>query len=195
MKRPAPNLELADAVRDKPAFVAMLRAKFALDWHGFHGAGHWARVAHNGRILCRASGANPRVVWLFALLHDLRRRDEGSDPQHGPRAAAFIREIADKHLLLDREELEQLCEACIGHSEGETTKHPTIAACWDADRLDLGRVGTRPHAKFLSLEAARDPRLMGGAWRQSEAWVNHWRRRVADPGSRRRDGHKASGGS
>lgn len=176
MKQPAPIPELASAVRDKRAFVALLRREFAIDWDGFHGAAHWARVARNGRILCRESDANPRVVWLFALLHDLRRENEGSDSQHGPRAADFIREIADEHLLLNREELEQLCEACIGHSGGETTKHPTIAACWDADRLDLGRVGTRPHARFLSLEAARDPRLMAWAWRQSEAWVGQWRR-------------------
>jgi uncharacterized protein len=177
MKRPAPNPELADAVRDKRAFVAMLRAEFAISWHGYHGAAHWARVARNGRILCRASGANPRVVGLFALLHDLRRRDEGSDPQHGPRAADFIREIADEHLLLNHEELDQqLCEARVGHSEGELSRDPTIAACWDADRLDLGRVGKRPSARFLSLEAARDPRLMAWAWRRSEAWVNHWRR-------------------
>lgn len=84
MKRPAPIPEFASAVRDKRAFVALLRAKFAIGWHGFHGAAHWARVAPNGRILCRASSANPRVVGLFARLHDLRRKDEGSDPQHGP---------------------------------------------------------------------------------------------------------------
>ena len=133
------------------------------------------------RILCRESGANPRVVGLFALLHDLRRKDEGSDPHHGPRAAAFIREIADEHLLLDREELAQLCDACIGHSEGELSRNPTIATCWDADRLDLGRVGTRPQARFLSLDAARHPQLMAWAWRQSIAWVNGWRRSRRGP--------------
>ena len=66
--------------------------------------------------------------------------------------------------------------ACIGHSEGDTSSNPTIAACWDADRLDLGRVGKPPSARFLSLEAARDPRLMAWALRQSEASVNQWRR-------------------
>lgn len=169
MKRPASIPGLASAVRDKRAFVAMLHREFAISWHGLHGAAHWARVAHNGRILCRASGANPRVVGLFALLHDLRRRDEGSDPQHGPRAAIFIREIAGEHLLLDREELAQLCDACVGHSEGELSSDPTVAACWDADRLDLGRVGKRPSERFLSLEAARQPALMDGAYRRSIA--------------------------
>lgn len=176
MKLHAPIPDLAHAVRDKRAFIAMLRAEFAIDWHGFHGAAHWARVARNGRLLCRASDANPRVVGLFALLHDLRRENEGHDSRHGARAADFIREIADEHLLLDRDELAQLCDACIGHSEGELSRNPTIAACWDADRLDLGRVGTRPDVKFLSLDAARQPQLMAWAGRQSIAWVNGWRR-------------------
>jgi len=31
---------------------------------------------------------------------------------------------------------------------------PTVQTCWDADRLDLGRVGIKPAARYLSLEAA-----------------------------------------
>lgn len=159
------------ALRDKRAFTALLRAEFGLRWHGFHGAAHWARVARNGAILCaRTPAANPRVVALFALLHDLRREDEGGDPGHGPRAAAFVRTIACEHLRLGAQELAQLAEACDGHSDGRLHDDPTIAACWDADRLDLGRVGKRPHPARLSLEAARDPALMEWAYRQSRAW-------------------------
>jgi uncharacterized protein len=29
----------------------------------------------------------------------------------------------------------------------------TIQTCWDADRLDLGRVGIKPAAQFLSKDA------------------------------------------
>jgi uncharacterized protein len=166
-------------IRDKPTFAALLRTHFAISWHGFHGAAHWARVARNGRELCRREpAANPRVVHLFALLHDLRRQDEGRDIEHGPRAAAFIREIADEHLLLDPGELDRLCEACIGHSEGETSADPTIAACWDADRFDLGRVGKYPRPELLSLPAARDRALIAWAHRAATGWLER------APGSR-----------
>ncbi|MCA9790206.1 MAG: hypothetical protein KC910_00365 [Candidatus Eremiobacteraeota bacterium] len=32
---------------------------------------------------------------------------------------------------------------------------PTIATCWDSDRLDLDRVGVDPDPAFLSTAAAR----------------------------------------
>jgi uncharacterized protein len=39
------------------------------------------------------------------------------------------------------------------HSEGAVHADPTVQTCWDADRLDLGRVGVMPDAKFLSAHA------------------------------------------
>jgi uncharacterized protein len=33
---------------------------------------------------------------------------------------------------------------------------PTIAACWDADPLELPRVGTPPHPDHLGTEAAKE---------------------------------------
>ena len=33
--------------------------------------------------------------------------------------------------------------------EGCVHADPTIGTCWDADRLDLWRVGITPHARFL----------------------------------------------
>ena len=71
-----------------PALIAHLKAGFRLDWHGDHGGRHWARVLRNGRLLAAKTGARLRVVELFAFLHDSQRHDEGSDREHGPRAAA-----------------------------------------------------------------------------------------------------------
>jgi uncharacterized protein len=36
----------------------------------------------------------------------------------------------------------------------------TIQTCWDADRLDLGRVGITPHPSRLCTEAARRPEMI-----------------------------------
>jgi uncharacterized protein len=41
------------------------------------------------------------------------------------------------------------------HAEGHTSDDPTIGVCWDADRLDLGRVGMRPRARYMSTAAGR----------------------------------------
>jgi len=41
------------------------------------------------------------------------------------------------------------------HSDGAVDADPTIQTCWDADRLDLGRVGIKPAAKYLSPVASQ----------------------------------------
>ncbi len=41
------------------------------------------------------------------------------------------------------------------HSGGEVSTNPTIQSCWDADRLDLGRVGIIPSPRFVSAEASQ----------------------------------------
>src|SRR5439155_4023853 len=62
---------------------------YALPWGGDHGIAHWARVYENGLRLAGETGANVGVVSLFAVLHDCRRVNEHTDPDHGPRAAEF----------------------------------------------------------------------------------------------------------
>ena len=36
----------------------------------------------------------------------------------------------------------------------------TVQTCWDADRLDLGRVGTTPKAEYLCTDAGKDPDMI-----------------------------------
>lgn len=133
--------------------VRMLRAQFALDWDGIHGIRHWERVRENGLRLASLTGARPRVVEIFALLHDSRRLNDGHDQGHGARAADFARTLA---LGLEAEDLDLLMAACRDHSEGLTDGDPTVTTCWDADRLDLGRVGREPQPHRLCTTAARD---------------------------------------
>jgi uncharacterized protein len=56
---------------------------------------------------------------------------------------------------LDDARFELLFEACRLHTDGHTEGDPTLQACWDADRLDLGRVGITPKPHRLCTEAAR----------------------------------------
>jgi uncharacterized protein len=95
------------------------------------------------------------VVELFAFLHDSQRKNEYVDHGHGHRAAEYARSLKNIYFDLDSTQLDKLCLAMIGHSDGQLHPDATIQTCWDADRLDLGRVGTKPRAKYLSEIAAK----------------------------------------
>ena len=43
----------------------------------------------------------------------------------------------------------------------------TILTCWDADRLDIGRVGIRPVADKLCTNAAKDPDFINWCYKRS----------------------------
>ena len=49
-------------------------------------------------------------------------------------------------------------------SGGDVHTCATIQSCWDGDRLDLGRVGIKPHKDYLSEEGAR---LIARAYKMS----------------------------
>jgi uncharacterized protein len=147
--------------------VAALRPGYRLRWDGIHGWPHWVRVRENGARLAIVTGADLDVVHAFALLHDVARRNDAHDPKHGARAAALIDELPDGLLGLDRSQLEQLTFACAHHTEGLLEADVTIQTCWDADRLDLGRVGIEPEPGRLCTEAARRPEILAWAWRRS----------------------------
>lgn len=56
---------------------------------------------------------------------------------------------------LSASRIDVLCKAIEHHSGGKVYGHATIQTCWDADRMDLGRVGIKPNVKFLSQEAVK----------------------------------------
>ena len=138
-----------------PHLVAMLRREFALEWKSIHGAPHWARVRRNGLRIAAVTNASRRVVELFAFLHDARRLHDGGDREHGARAALLVRELGAGPLAISGEEAELLAYACRHHSDGLIEADVTVQTCWDADRLDLGRVGIRPDPERLCTTAAR----------------------------------------
>jgi len=154
-----------------PELIEFLRQEFKLDWHGIHGAGHWSRVRRNGLVLAEHTGADRTVVELFAVLHDLRREHDGGDREHGHRAARLIEEIAECTLQISREQTHLLALACRHHSDGTTDADISVQTCWDADRLDLGRVGMRPDPEYLCTPAARDRELIDWAWKNSRKGI------------------------
>jgi uncharacterized protein len=123
-----------------------------------HGTDHWERVALAGMELAEeTAGADPLVVWLFAGIHDSRRLSDRFDPHHGRRAALLAKELRDVGLFeVDDNQMALLEHALEFHADGHVSKEPTIGACWDADRLDLGRCKITPDPTLLSTEAAKE---------------------------------------
>jgi uncharacterized protein len=150
----------------KPLVDALLR-QYALSPEGIHGLPHWARVLENGRNLARKTGARIEVVELFAVFHDARRLNDGWDRGHGLRGAELACQWQGAHFRLPSGDFDLLYQACRDHTEGGTAAEVTVQTCWDADRLDLGRVKIDLDPKYLCTEAARDPAVMDWADRRS----------------------------
>ena len=131
--------------------------QFELGAHSLHGPSHWRRVERHGRVLAGATpGADLCVVRLFAVLHDARRLDEGADWGHGERGVELAKALRGRLFELDDVALRLLVVACEGHEKGRVTDDPTVGCCWDADRLDLTRVGARPDERYMSTAKGKE---------------------------------------
>jgi uncharacterized protein len=144
----------------------------------FHGPPHWARVHRFGTLLADRLDLPPEAracVELFAWLHDLAREDDSGSPQHALDGAeqidAVIPLVSDP---LAPDQVETLRLAIRHHSDGMVAARAeeaglfaeigwprdlvvaTVGCCWDADRLDLPRVGVVPAARFMSTPVWRE---------------------------------------
>ena len=119
-----------------------------------HGLTHWQTVEKYGLYLAKYSKADVSVVSLFAYFHDCKRENEDYDPKHGYRGAEYAKEIRTLIPLTD-DQFDSLYKACAGHTGGLNASNNTIATCWDADRLDLGRVGILPDPDLLFTDEAK----------------------------------------
>jgi uncharacterized protein len=121
-------------MHDYPAILKTILEGYTLPVHGDHGVTHWARVLENGVRVAQATGA---------------------DDDHGLRGGDLARSLRGELVHLDDPRFELLYEACRLHTDGLVEGDPTLQACWDADRLDLGRVGIQPRPHLLCTDATR----------------------------------------
>jgi len=68
---------------------------------GYH-TGQGFRV--NGLKIAQINGANKHVIELFSFLHDVKRQDEYTDPDHGLRSSQFIQTISNDLLKITDDE-------------------------------------------------------------------------------------------
>ena len=118
-----------------------------------HGIEHWHQVEYNGLLLAKKTGADIDVVRLFAIFHDSKRLDDAYDREHGARGAEFAKLCREeKRFELDDKRFDLLYRACEQHTITQNTGDVTIDTCFDADRLDLGRVGIPLDPKKMATE-------------------------------------------
>ncbi len=149
------------------AVLKAAKDRFALDLRGIHGPAHWARVRENGLRLAKHNDADRQIVELFAFLHDCCRQDDGTDPGHGQRAADYAQSLRGHLIDLSDADLDLLIEAIRDHELGRTRSDLTVMTCWDADRLDLGRVGQRPDPARLCTDTAKQKSTITWAYKRS----------------------------
>ncbi len=146
--------------------LSIIKEQYQLKWSGTHGVIHWSRVYENGMRLAEQQGVNVRVVQLFSVFHDSQRRNEHRDKNHGKRGAELARELR-KYCPLDDAEFDLLTTACSLHTNTLDHENITVQACFDSDRLDLGRVGHYPDPDRLCTVVAKDGKTIEWAYRRS----------------------------
>ena len=106
-------------------------------------------IAHTSRVMIWASILSHNTPWFTpvfwaAACHDLRRMDDGKDPEHGVRAGIWVQENLSSYHRLSRDLLEIIANACTwhtAHDEASKWKHPVLFYLKDADALDRVRLG------------------------------------------------------
>ena len=119
-----------------------------------HGFRHWRTVEKNGLYLSQFNNGDPAVISHFAYFHDCMRVNEHRDDGHGKRGGEYALKVRDL-IDLNDEQLQTLYRACSGHTGGRNPSCDTISCCWEADRLDLRRVGIELDLRWLYSDAAK----------------------------------------
>ena len=128
----------------------------SVEYYSIHGPEHWARVERNGLYVAEKTGADKMIVQLFAVFHDCMRWNDSVDPGHGLRGAEYAAQIKNEFINISPNDFDKFYYACEWHTDKQTTDDITVAACWDADRLDIGRVGYILDHGFMNSKIAQE---------------------------------------
>lgn len=187
--------------------------KRGMDIYGIHGIPHWGRVRSFGLSLAKEVGLPEKLhglVELFALYHDIGRRSDGRDFEHGPESSKlFWKDALDPAMGLfgDKpdEPFAEQCRQTIGvaielHNTGrmDAADLPYLSSpipearlvteiCWDADRLDLGRAGVQAEYIRVILPQAKDFVQSCYAISTYRGWIDDYARLWLNTASRLRN--------
>jgi len=139
----------------------IIKQDFKLNLYGYHGIYHWQRVFLNTQKLAKYYNVQSEVFELFSILHDSKRENEHLDINHGKRASEFVKKlIEEKYIKLNTRDEEQLIYACANHTKPDVTNpfynDIIVQICFDADKMDIGRVGIVPDEKYFLTQYAKE---------------------------------------
>ncbi len=131
---------------------------FCSEIHGFK---HWQQVEKYALHIAQFNQANKQVLSLFAYLHDCKRENESIDPNHGIRAAEYAYSLykqksINQYMQIETDEFDLLYYALKWHNHDTVSQDETISTCWDADRLELPRVGININPAYLTNQTAKE---------------------------------------
>ena len=116
-----------------------------------HGELHWRAVSQAGIEIAKLNGGRTEIAMAFGLIHDSQRLCDDWDPEHGLRAAKWASKSKRLLDLIGKDGRDIVAAAARDHEKGKVTQDRNIGTCWDADRINLWRVGLMPHADFFSV--------------------------------------------
>jgi hypothetical protein len=169
-------LERKPAIPDLGRLLKVVRHNKFISETDLHCEQHWKRVTLNGFwIADQVNGADKEIIFLFGLLHDCRRQEEGGDKLHGPRAAKATEYFLESGLIdLEPNRMAVLVKALSEHSVSRTSDNPTIGCCWDADRYDILRIFERVKLSRLSHPNIATPERLDAAYYNQETIEESW---------------------
>jgi len=142
--------KIAEMARQSGELLAPFCTCGDLDIHGFP---HLERVAILSGRLADALGEDVESAVVMGFLHDSARRDDRGGPGHAHDSAVLARRLLGR--FYPDMDADRICDAIERHADGETTADPLTACLWDADRLELKRLGRTIDTDLLSTEAAK----------------------------------------
>jgi uncharacterized protein len=135
--------------------IKKIKQELYISPNSIHAESHWNNVVAFGKCIADTEGLNSHLIKLFGYFHDSKRYNDGHDPEHGPRAAEFVKTFKLTELGLNEKEKNQLIFTCKYHTYEEKTEDMDILACWNSDRLDLPRVGITIETNRLFTKTAK----------------------------------------
>lgn len=121
---------------------------------GIHGIDHVKRVVENAKIIAKKECPNNYDdIVIGAYLHDIGRIDDNGGNEHAFRGFEISKQLLAKywpHL-----NHKKILTAIKEHADSLITDDPLIGSIWDADRLDLTRLGIKINLELLSTQTAK----------------------------------------
>lgn len=118
-----------------------------------HGISHLRRVAYLSGRYAYILKINLNDAVIAGYLHDCARENDSNGNSHAYESAYLAKGIIQGNLPVTN--INKIFYTIYHHADGITTKDPFMGCIWDADRLNLLRIGIIPNEKLLSTQLAK----------------------------------------